>query len=138
MVGSPQISSANLKSSNLQICISGSETLLFSLQIRGLTHQGNLRINHYKFADLRNADRHISEICGFVIAECAHKYADLPFTELQKKICVPTFAYWRTSYDFSRYFAEIEGYSKGAAFLQKKSVADFLFIITMLLLKRIM
>jgi hypothetical protein len=39
----------------------------------------DLRITHYKFADLRFADWHTSEICGFAI--CG-----------QKKFCVPTFA----------------------------------------------
>jgi hypothetical protein len=58
-------------------CGSGSETMLLSLQICGfaifgLGHQANLRIcdlriNHYKFADLRLANWHTSEICGFVI-----------------------------------------------------------------------
>jgi hypothetical protein len=53
---------------------SGSETLPLSLQICGfaicgLGHQGNLRICdlliiHYKFANLRFADWHTSEICN--------------------------------------------------------------------------
>ncbi len=47
---------------------SGSETQDFSLQICGfaicgLGHRGNLRIIHYKFADLRLADWHTSELC---------------------------------------------------------------------------
>ncbi len=54
----------------------------FSLQICGLEHQVNLRscyvrINHYKFADLRFADWHTLEIWGFAIAEWAQEFADL-------------------------------------------------------------
>jgi hypothetical protein len=30
-----------------------------------------------KFADLKFGDSHISEICGIVIADSAHKFADL-------------------------------------------------------------
>jgi hypothetical protein len=58
---------------------SGSETLLFFLQICGFAicgqgHLGNMRIcdlqiNYSKFEDLRFADWHTSEICGFAIAE---------------------------------------------------------------------
>ncbi len=51
---------------------SWSETLLFSLKICGfvicgLWHQGNLRINYFKFADLRFADWHHPSFCGFSI-----------------------------------------------------------------------
>jgi hypothetical protein len=37
----------------------------------------DLRINNYKFADLRFADWHTSECCGFVIAERAQEFEDL-------------------------------------------------------------
>ncbi len=55
-------------------CGSESETLLLSLQICGfaicgLGHEGNFRINHYKFTDLRFADGHIPEICELAIAK---------------------------------------------------------------------
>ncbi len=89
------ICSANRKSANLR---SGSETLLFSLQICGLGHEGNLRIaicgliikiifgfaicgpSHLR--NLRICDCGMSpRICGFAI--CG----------IRKKICVPTFEY---------------------------------------------
>jgi hypothetical protein len=76
---------------------SGSETLLFFLQICGLEHQGNLRIaicgliiKNFGFAicvpshlrNLRICDCGMSpRICGF--ASC----------ELTRKVCVPTFAF---------------------------------------------
>ncbi len=40
-------------------------------------HKENLRINLYKFEDLRFAGWHAQEICGFVIAERAKEFADL-------------------------------------------------------------
>ncbi len=74
----------------------GSGTPPFSVQIYefaicGLGHQVNLRIwdlrnNYYKFSDLRFADWHTSEICGFAI--CG----------LTTKICVLTFARHLASY----------------------------------------
>jgi hypothetical protein len=36
-----------------------------------------MRLSYYKLADLRFADWHTSEICGFAIAECAKELADL-------------------------------------------------------------
>jgi hypothetical protein len=80
----------------------GSETLLFFLQICGfaicgLIHQGNLRtcvlrINNYKFADCEYS------ICGlahfrnlrFAKAEWAQEIADLQFADPGKKTCMTT------------------------------------------------
>jgi hypothetical protein len=72
-------------------CGSGSETLSVSLQICifaicGLGQQGNLwfcylRINHYKFSDLRFADWHTSEMCRFALAELAQEFVDLRFAD---------------------------------------------------------
>jgi hypothetical protein len=44
----------------------------------------DLQVNHYKFvkiADLRFADWHTSEICGFAIAELAQEFADLQLAD---------------------------------------------------------
>ncbi len=52
----------------------------------------DLQVNHYKFfkiADLRFADWHTSEICGFAIAELAQEFADLQFADYPKKIACP-------------------------------------------------
>jgi hypothetical protein len=66
----------NIRDKPLRIWIRNTD---FSLQICGfaicgLGYQGNLRIcdlriNHYKFVDLRFAEWHISELCGLAIAE---------------------------------------------------------------------
>jgi hypothetical protein len=63
----------------------------YSLQICGFAicrrgHQGyfrvcDLRINHYKCADLRFADWHTSDICELAIAECAQEFPDLRFAD---------------------------------------------------------
>jgi len=63
----------------------------YSLQICGFAicrrgHQGyfrvcDLRINHYKCADLRFADWHTSDIYGLAITECAQEFPDLRFSD---------------------------------------------------------
>jgi hypothetical protein len=60
--------------------------------IRGLTHLQNfqicdLQINQNKYADMKFANSHISEICGFAIANRAQEFADLGFCELKKQLC---------------------------------------------------
>jgi hypothetical protein len=46
-----------------------------------------------KFADLRFADWHTSEMCGFAIVECGQEFADLRFEGLQKKFACPHLTY---------------------------------------------
>jgi hypothetical protein len=40
---------------------------------------------------LKFADLHTSEICGFVIADCAQEFAELWLADCKKNICAPTF-----------------------------------------------
>jgi hypothetical protein len=42
-----------------------------------LAHQQNLRICNLRINEKKLADLHISEICGFVIADEAQEFADL-------------------------------------------------------------
>ncbi len=50
----------------------------------------NVRFYQNKFGDLKFLNSHISEICGFLIANWAQEFADLRFADL-KNICTPTF-----------------------------------------------
>jgi hypothetical protein len=44
----------------------------------------------WHFADLRFADWHTQEICGFAIEEGDQEFADLLFADFNKKVCLPT------------------------------------------------